>query len=821
MPFDLEAARQAGKSDEDIAGYLGRTLGFDVPAALAAGKTPTEIAEYLATNERPKTVVTPTTEKPGFLSRTASRIGEAYTEATTPIQGKDLWETVPKIGEKVLRIAGKGGEIVGDALVEGAKRAYNLTTTPTGRETIKGVGSLIADSDFGQAQGQTLKGIAEGYGKLDPRTRTNIEAGLNATMLPAGRLILPAVKEGVNIIRDVNTLTGATGKLGEAARSAGRLIKPAPSEEKALKQVLQGDTKDLFKGKKALSSIDTTGVKTYEELAAKLDEAIPVYARQVDAELAKDARLYQLNDLKTIQKTKGGANVENNYVQDAIDNLKELYEKTGDNVSAGNMKEILAKAQGEGLTKKEVNDLARVYGSEFKTKAFSKKGDPLTSVNAQAYENVRTGLKEVARRGLSDTAKELDSTMSSLYNTRRLIDDTVEKVNDMQGKVDPRSPLEKVGRLAVKGVDTASGGMLRGIVGGMLPRGVGNKVFNALDLEEKLARNLKIINAGMKSAESTPVTLQSATGRLIADKTTAGMEESLNVMAKDIPAAGRLVQAGPVQNENAIIMKNLENISKKVADLEAKNPPKPNIVEIQKALQKQGVPFMKQFQEAQVDFENRIIKQYQRNISPEIPTIAGKETKELKALREQQAQLGEKLMQPETTPKAVGGIKILEKSIDSFHEDPQAMVDALVDLMGAESEKTAIVLRGIYKGEIGKKKLSRSSVWEDGEPTRKKLSGTSGVLVTGNWEYTPARIIVDEITRNALKVKKYGDSDYIAVVKGNLLKDEIFNDVGEAVVGDPEVIAYIKKSDRPNPSRPGGRPTHEPKSVKRTFKALK
>ena len=53
MPFDLEAARKAGKTDQEIAAYLSGQSGFDYEAATKAGKTPTEIAQYLATTERP------------------------------------------------------------------------------------------------------------------------------------------------------------------------------------------------------------------------------------------------------------------------------------------------------------------------------------------------------------------------------------------------------------------------------------------------------------------------------------------------------------------------------------------------------------------------------------------------------------------------------------------------------------------------------------------------------------------------------------------------------------------------------------------------
>lgn len=53
MRFNLSAARKAGKTDSEIADYLGKEFGFDVAAARGAGKTDTEIAEYLSTKTKP------------------------------------------------------------------------------------------------------------------------------------------------------------------------------------------------------------------------------------------------------------------------------------------------------------------------------------------------------------------------------------------------------------------------------------------------------------------------------------------------------------------------------------------------------------------------------------------------------------------------------------------------------------------------------------------------------------------------------------------------------------------------------------------------
>jgi hypothetical protein len=125
-------------------------------------------------------------------------------------------------------------------------------------------------------------------------------------------------------------------------------------------------------------------------------------------------------------------------------------------------------------------------------------GTPLTSISSEAYENVRQGLKEVARRGLSDTAKELDSTISSLYNTKRLIDQNASAANKLRQKIDERGLGQKIGRFVWDAIDAATLGIAKGALLKMVPRGMGYKVKNYIDLEESLKRNLKIINAELK-----------------------------------------------------------------------------------------------------------------------------------------------------------------------------------------------------------------------------------------------------------------------------------------------------------------------------------
>ncbi len=420
-------------------------------------------------------------------------IGAAWEEITTPVYGEGgMTDTLPRIGEKILRTAGHLGEAAGEAMVAGVKGLYNLTTTEETRKRQAETMGMLVDTDFVKSQLKTFRGLGEAYGvakKEYPRAAGNIEAGLNALNLyPAyqiGKAMVPAVKvAGEGIIK-------APGAIKNA-------FYPEPTFEEAMGQILQGKTRDIAKGIKAVESIDTSDVKSFMDLGKKLEEKIPKLVADQDIVLLKDPTIYSIDDLATIKQTKSKTPVKTNYVSEALDNLEELYTKINDPVNAKEISELRLRAEAQGLTKKEVNDIARTYNSEFGSKAFSADDVPLTSVNAQAYENVRRGLKEVSRRGLDDTSKEIDDLMSSIYNTKRLINKNVEKANALRQKIDERGIGEKIGRIALTAIDVATMGTLKGAFFKMLPRGLGYKTKNFLDLEESLRRNLNIINKASK-----------------------------------------------------------------------------------------------------------------------------------------------------------------------------------------------------------------------------------------------------------------------------------------------------------------------------------
>lgn len=414
------------------------------------------------------------TNKEFIEALTGKELAGAVLQTGAVTAGTALGGPASMLG-KVALGAGLGyGYDVGGDLQKGSSLTETLTP---------GLGTIV---------GAAAPVVAKGLGKVFTGPTTTASADDLARMAAGDK----ARASAQALIPEFNPAR-MTSALKERATG---IVVPRKGAEEVMGEILQGKTKDVAKGLKALRQVDINDVKTYADLDTKIKDSITKLSQQVDAELGKDVTATPLKNLTSKVTSKGGKTVSTNYVDSAMKQLDELYTTTGDIASKADLDTLIAKATSQGLTKLEINDLSRIYNQEFGQKAFSKLGDPLTSVNAQMYENVRKGLKLKAREGMGGTtAKALDSDISALYNTQKLVQKNVEKVNQLQQRIQDRGLLEKAGNAISKTIDIASGGTIRGLVGGLLPRGAGYKVMNALDLEERLAKNLKVVEAALNN----------------------------------------------------------------------------------------------------------------------------------------------------------------------------------------------------------------------------------------------------------------------------------------------------------------------------------
>lgn len=448
--------------------------------------------------------------------------GASASQPMTPDQFQQWAQPTPEGGyfNNVADAAKQGLSEAEAGFQQGTEKGAGLSGAITGAvRTVGGAAGAVLSPITGG-----FKTVQDSLGKAFPNTANLVNhliqgAGDKISDIPAVQKFAMENPHAEQVIGDLMNIIGlgvapeaaeataegvgsAASKVGEVAQplieKAGALgekavnavsegISPSLNPAEATRQVIQGETGDLPAAQRALSSLDTTGVKTYADLQAKIKAAIPDLSKQVDAEYAKDTS--GGHSIKSFEQTvgEGKAAVKVNYVKEAIQQLKDYYTKTGDAKGLSEMKALENKARINGLTYKDINDLARLHGSELN--GFNANGELSSGLTKQAAENTRAGLKTTARAGLgNDAAKALDAKLSDLYDTKALIDKMVEKVNARSAKTPKQGVIAKAGQVIAKGPMKTIGEAM-----GAIPE---SGTLDPLKLEAKLQANLKALKGG-------------------------------------------------------------------------------------------------------------------------------------------------------------------------------------------------------------------------------------------------------------------------------------------------------------------------------------
>lgn len=421
-------------------------------------------------------------------------------------------QQVGNIAPTSATIGNVSGDLLQDAawLVGGGEAAAPIEEASTlgrvGAAALQGAkagaigGSL---SGAGNALSNNENLVDAGVGAVTGGLEGGAAGGVLGSALSFAPKIIGRVANG-----GVQSTDNAIDEVAGNLFSKGGAVKPgsfAPvdnAENRAVDtagQILQGTKAQAEQAVPVLSNVNTQGVKTYEDLSNRIQTAVDQHQGVVNKELATNNTPVKLSDLgQKISSTIPGSKLSTkvNYVSDALKQLKELYTATRDIPSSLRITELTTKAKTQGLTPTEVNDIAKEYGTQFRAKGFSKVGQPLTSVNDQAFENTRKGLKTTARSFLtSDAAQKADQATSKLLNVKTQVDKVAQKVNALSQRVQKRNIVEKIARSLGHGVDIATGGAIKSFVSKLFfPSNVGLKTFNALDLESRLTRNLRILD---------------------------------------------------------------------------------------------------------------------------------------------------------------------------------------------------------------------------------------------------------------------------------------------------------------------------------------
>jgi hypothetical protein len=441
----------------------------------------------------------------------AGEIGQEEFEQKTESARQQLGEVA---GETTAGIAGTLRAGAGALIGAPVSAALGLA-----QPEVEKLGNKIAQ-EFSEMPEQDQQAVTEAFEKIKQLSEQHPAirdlsivaldvAGLAGGKKLAGEVIETAAGQIVRQAPRVERAVGAVAEVGARRLEEGlelvseafrknavrRAQKSSAQLDEIVGKILQGTKKDIEPSRRALSQLDTSGIKTYEDLKGLTSERITALSSKMDELLDVDKTLFKLDDLSQTTKV-GEKEVTRNFVDDAFKHLEESYEKGGFLEDLAEIQNLKDKAISQGLTTRELNQLAREYGTKFKNRSFSPvTGDPKTSVSSELFENTRKGIKNAVRSKVKgDAPKAIDSELSDLFTADRLASKLENSVIKLSQKIKKRGLIERASRAAARAINTLTFGGPRAFLTAFLPSNIGNKVLNSLDMQDLLKVNLKKFN---------------------------------------------------------------------------------------------------------------------------------------------------------------------------------------------------------------------------------------------------------------------------------------------------------------------------------------
>ena len=316
--------------------------------------------------------------------------------------------------------------------------------------------------------------------------------------------IMDALKTTGEFVKNpIANTTEALKPVGDAVVQGASAIKnkisPTPTIDQVVGQVAQGKTGDIPSFTNGLKNIgDTSKIQSYDDLNKASTKTIGDLANQQDKNLAQETKVHPMSDFD--QTTGSGKSaVKTNYVQQALDQLQQYYTKTNDATGLSNVKALTEKANGEGLTVQDVNNLARLHGKDLN--GFNANGELASGLTKQAAENTRVGLKNTVENSIQDPTiksqfRALDGKMSDTFTVKDLSGKMAEKVNTLEQRLQQPNILQKIGGIVGKGLRiTGVGDLVQKLVG--IEKVPGASTLNPVELEAKLSKNLGKITTAL------------------------------------------------------------------------------------------------------------------------------------------------------------------------------------------------------------------------------------------------------------------------------------------------------------------------------------
>lgn len=380
-------------------------------------------------------------------------------------------------------------QIAGDV----AGVVLDVVTTASGAGAVKAIGTAGKTLSTGQ---KVVKGITTGaklgaaYGATGALQENKDIAGVAGSTLAGG------------------LMGGATGGILEGGAGLVTSSLQKQAEKYGAKnitdlagRIVQGKTKDKTKAAEVLYNIGVNEIKSGEDLENVLNKKIQSLSNAQSEIAVKNTTPLANKDLKL--QVKVGEKAKNfSYVKEGLNQLKNFYSSTNDKVGKERVSQIIDKLNKQGLTLKEINQIAIEHGE--KLKGFNASGQLASGLTKQASENTRKGIKSIFRQnleGLGKKSEEIDKALSKTLRVKTLVQKRNESVSALQQKLKERNIFQKLTANGVKILNTILGGTPKAAIEALGVSNVGNKIDNFMDLERTLPQDLKEIQKLMKMSD--------------------------------------------------------------------------------------------------------------------------------------------------------------------------------------------------------------------------------------------------------------------------------------------------------------------------------
>lgn len=365
-------------------------------------------------------------------------------------------------GQENMDKAKQATDDVTTSIVSSFNDYYN-SLDETSKERLSNFASLLNSALTVSAAGQGLKGVkavvdaapdiyaagkvfvADQVAGAKTGLQTGMEAGQSARGAVAGvgnkisnaasaaKSDIIAGQEATRVAK-VKELTGKitqlkdSGDLAKAERGLVQLSKE--SKAQSIPEGLKDTNKIIARDAQKVDKVLTTKTEIFDpERTFTAADNTRVAVKNADGTYSLKPAL-------------PGAKGATDPVSNALDQLETYYNKTLDTEGATKISDLRNKYGSEGLTPKEMNDLARLHGNTLNT--FNESGEASTQISKVAIENTRKGVKDVVRVNMPDNAtKILDSRISDMETLKNALTKQAEGLQGELNRTAARNVIQK------------------------------------------------------------------------------------------------------------------------------------------------------------------------------------------------------------------------------------------------------------------------------------------------------------------------------------------------------------------------------------------